>query len=154
MSSFSSAGSTWSNRPSRTCWSTRSRCKCLVCIGHSDHSVPRLLYLYHLTLVSSDCDLFRAQMVSLVPEVSRVCLARREMKDQEDSLDLRAQLGCRCGLQWKIQTQIVKYYWLRNTKTTWLTTLHTPQGLPGPPGEKGETGDVGQMVRALMRIQI
>lgn len=35
------------------------------------------------------------QMVSLVPEVSRVYLVRREMKDQEDSPDLQAQLGCR-----------------------------------------------------------
>lgn len=38
------------------------------------------------------------QMVSPVPEVSRVCLARREMKDQEDSPDLQAQLGCRACL--------------------------------------------------------
>lgn len=38
------------------------------------------------------------QMVSPVPEVSRVCLARREMKDQEDSPDLRAQSGCRACL--------------------------------------------------------
>lgn len=38
------------------------------------------------------------QMVSPVPEVSRVCLVRREMKDQEDSLDLRAQSGCRACL--------------------------------------------------------
>lgn len=51
------------------------------------------------TLVSPDCDLFRVQMVSLVPEVSRVCSARRETKDPGDSLDLQAQLGCRCGLQ-------------------------------------------------------
>lgn len=35
------------------------------------------------------------QMESPVPEVSRVCSARREMKDQEDSPDLQVQLGCR-----------------------------------------------------------
>lgn len=38
------------------------------------------------------------QMVSLVPEVSRVCLARREMKGQEDSPDLQAQSGFRACL--------------------------------------------------------
>ncbi|KAF1377753.1 hypothetical protein PFLUV_G00204020 [Perca fluviatilis] len=38
------------------------------------------------------------QMVSLVPEGSRVCLARREMKDPEDSPDLQGQLGCRACL--------------------------------------------------------
>lgn len=37
--SLPSTGSTWSYRPSRTCWSTWSCCKC------SDHSVPHLLYL-------------------------------------------------------------------------------------------------------------
>lgn len=37
-------------------------------------------------------------MVSLVPEVSRVCLARREMKAQEGSPDLLVQLGCRACL--------------------------------------------------------
>lgn len=36
--------------------------------------------------------------MNLVPEVSRVCLARREMKDPEDSLDLQAQLVCRAYL--------------------------------------------------------
>lgn len=36
-----------------------------------------------------------AQMESLVPEVSRVCLVRRETKDREDSPDLRAQSVCR-----------------------------------------------------------
>lgn len=39
-----------------------------------------------------------AQTASLVPEVSRVCSARRETKDQEDSPDLRAQSGCRACL--------------------------------------------------------
>lgn len=34
-------------------------------------------------------------MVSPVPEVSRVCLDRREMKGPEDSPDLQAQLDCR-----------------------------------------------------------
>lgn len=38
------------------------------------------------------------QMVSLVPEVSRVCLARRETKDREDSPDPQAQSGCRACL--------------------------------------------------------
>lgn len=38
------------------------------------------------------------QMVSPDPEVSRVCLARKEMKDQGDSPDLRARSGCRACL--------------------------------------------------------
>lgn len=48
------------------------------------------------TLASLNCNLFRVRMVSLVPEASKVCLARKEMKDPEDSLDLPVQLGCRC----------------------------------------------------------
>lgn len=50
--------------------------------------------------------LFRAQMVSLVPEVSRVCSARREMKDPEDSPDLQAQLVCRCVLTRNLTTNL------------------------------------------------
>lgn len=38
------------------------------------------------------------QMASPVPEVSRVCSARREMKGQEDSPDLQVQSGCRACL--------------------------------------------------------
>lgn len=48
-------------------------------------------------------------MVSPVPEVSRVCLVRREMKDQEDSLDLRAQSGCRYRPQQQLHA-VVKCY--------------------------------------------
>lgn len=35
-------------------------------------------------------------MVSPVPEASKVFSARKEMKDQEDSLDLLVQSVCRC----------------------------------------------------------
>lgn len=40
----------------------------------------------------------RVQTVSLVPEGNKVCLDRREMKEQEVSLDLLAQLVCRVCL--------------------------------------------------------
>lgn len=40
----------------------------------------------------------RVQMVSLDQEGSRVCLDRREMKEQEASLDLQAQSVCRACL--------------------------------------------------------
>lgn len=128
-----SAGSPWSHWPSRTCWSTRSCCKCLICIRCPDHSTSHQLYLlgqqYHQPLylpivTPSSFTLCRVRMVSLVPEVSRVCLARREMKDQEDSLDLQAQLGCRCALQWKIPT-VVKCYHLKNWENTIKSSAHS-----------------------------
>ena len=60
------------------------------------------------TLIPPDSvSLCRVRMESPVPEVSRVCLARREMKDPEDSPDLQVQLVCRCGLQWNIFMLIV-----------------------------------------------
>lgn len=86
-------------------------------------------------------------MESQVPEVSRVCSARREMKGREVSQDLQAQLGCRCAPQYHL-----KYFEQSNREQTKFNRHLILQGLPGPPGEKGETGDVGQMVRWALRL--
>lgn len=96
------------------------------------------------TLIFHDHDLFRVQMVSPVPEASKVFLARRETKDPEDSLDLLVQLGYR----YIYPNDIKRWIFLFVIKKGHDEVLAcSPQGLPGPAGEKGETGDVGQMVR-------
>lgn len=121
MCSSSSAGSTWSYWPSRTRWSTWSCCKCPACgCVYRSFSASFTVFVPPVSVcilwlwLPLSIVLCRAQMVNLVPEVSRVCSARREMKEQEDSQDLQAQSGCRCGKREKCKlwsNVIIKKHW-------------------------------------------
>lgn len=61
------------------------------------HSIPSLSlsFSFYLSFSFPLSRVCRELMESPVPEVSRVCLARREMKDPEGSMDPLAQWDCR-----------------------------------------------------------
>lgn len=87
------------------------------------------------------------QMVSPVPEVSRVCLARREMKEQEDSLVLQAQLGCRACL-----VHLVRKVKL-GTLVKWVHPAPLVQEVPQDPQEPMALRDLRVALETLALLE-